>query len=266
MLRRTTALWLLAVCAAACRASGEGVDSLAERDVIDLTHSFGEETIYWPTAEGFRLNVDFKGHTDAGFYYEANSFSTAEHGGTHLDAPIHFAEDRWTVDRIPPDRLIGPGVVVDVAAACARDRDHRVTVAELEAWEREHGTIPTGAIVLLYTGFGAYWPDPVRYLGTDERGPEAVAKLHFPGLHPDAARWLVRERAPRAVGLDTPSLDHGPSKTFETHQVLFQANIAGLENVANLDRVPPTGFDVLALPMKIAGGSGAPVRILALLR
>jgi kynurenine formamidase len=258
--------WVPLVCAplllVACRASGSSLDG---REVVDLTHPFGEETIYWPTAEGFQLEVDARGWTEGGYYYEANSFRTAEHGGTHLDAPIHFAEGRQAADEIPLERLIGPGVVVDVTGACAADRDHLVTTAELCAWEDAHGRIPDGAIVLLHTGFGRFWPDRVRYMGTDARGPDAVADLHFPGLHPEAARWLVSERSIGAIGLDTPSIDHGPSKTFEAHCVLFEANVPALENVAHLDRLPPTGFDVVALPMKIRGGSGGPLRVVALL-
>lgn len=245
----------------ACRSTAD----LAARRVVDLSHPFDEQTIYWPTAEGFRLRVDSKGRTAGGFHYEANSFSTAEHGGTHLDAPIHFAEGRRTVDEIPLEQLIGPGIVVDVREACARDRDHLVTTTELEAFEREHGRIPEGAIVLLRTGFGRFWPDREQYMGTAERGTQAVAKLRFPGLDPEAARWLVRERAIGAVGLDTPSIDRGRSTTFETHQVLATANVPALENVANLELLPPAGFEVVALPMKIRGGSGGPVRIAALL-
>jgi kynurenine formamidase len=256
---RAASLVLLFPLLVACRAAAR---SDAER-VVDLTHPFDEQTIYWPTAEGFRLRVDVQGWTERGFYYEANSFSTAEHGGTHLDAPVHFAEGRRALDEIPPGELIGPGVVVDVSAACAADRDHLVSVAELEAWEARHGRIPERSIVLLSTGFARHWPDRERYLGTTERGPDAVAKLHFPGLAPEAARWLVEQRAIRAVGLDTASIDHGPSRTFEAHRVLAAANVPALENVAHLDQLPARDFEVIALPMKIRGGSGGPVRIVA---
>lgn len=234
------------------------------RQVIDLSHAYDSTTVYWPTAAGFELREDSKGWTEAGYYYEANSFTTAEHGGTHLDAPIHFAEGRWTVDEIPLERLVGPGVLVDVTGPCGVNRDHRVTVEDLVLFERDQGRIPAGAIVLLHTGFGRQWPDRVAYMGTAARGEKAVADLHFPGLHPDAARWLVTERSIGAIGLDTPSIDYGPSADFLSHQILFEANIPALENVANLDQLPPTGFEVIALPMKIRGGSGGPVRIAAL--
>jgi kynurenine formamidase len=192
-------------------------------------------------------------------------FRTAEHGGTHVDAPIHFHAEGDTLDRIPLERLIGEAVAVDVREACAQDRDHQVSVADLERFEARHGRIPDGAIVLLNTGFGSRWPDRERYLGTARRGPEAVALLHFPGLHPDAAGWLVSERRVAAVGLDTASIDHGPSADFQTHRRLFAANVPAFENLAGLDELPATGFRVIALPMKIRGGSGGPLRAVAIL-
>jgi kynurenine formamidase len=232
--------------------------------IVDLTHAFDAATIYWPTEEGFVFERGSAGTTDGGYYYEAHRFRTAEHGGTHVDAPIHFFAERWTIDQIPLDRLIGAAVVVDVEAACARDRDHAVGVPDLEAFEALHGRIPPGAMVLLRTGFARYWPDRLAYLGTDARGPQAVAQLHFPGLSPAAARWLIEERAVAAVGLDTASIDPGVSSSFETHQVLFEANVPAFENLANLDQLPPTGSLLIALPMKIRGGSGAPLRAVAI--
>jgi len=230
---------------------------------IDLSYAFDSSTIYWPTAQPFRLEVVSAQRTAAGFYYAANNFSAAEHGGTHLDAPVHFAEGQWTADAIPLERLAGAAIVIDVEAAVARDRDYRVSVADLEAWEQAHGAIPAGAIVLVRTGFGRFWPDRARYLGTTTTGAAAVPALHFPGLAPEAARLLVT-RGVHAVGIDTPSIDWGQSTTFDTHQVLFAANIPAFENVAQLDRLPLTGSVVIALPMKIAGGSGGPLRMVAL--
>ena len=200
-----------------------------------------------------------------GYYYEAYSFCAAEHGGTHLDAPIHFAAQRWTADAIPLERMIGPAILVDVSRRAAGSRDYLVSVADLRAWEREHGPIPDGAIVLLRTGHGAYWSDPERYLGTAERGAAAAAKLHFPGLDPAAARWLVGERRIHAIGLDTPSIDAGPSTDFLAHRILLDANIPVFENVAGLEKLPALGFTVVALPMKIGRGSGGPLRIVALI-
>jgi len=231
--------------------------------IIDLTHSFNAETVYWPTASGFELDVDFKGMTEGGFYYEANSFRSAEHGGTHLDAPSHFAKGRQNTNEIPLERLIGPAVLVDVTSQAAADRDYQVSVEDFESWEADHGKLPDDIIVLIQTGFSRFWPDREAYMGTAESGAGAVAKLHFPGLHPDAARWLVENRSIHAIGLDTPSIDFGQSTGFKAHRILMEQNIPVFENVANLDQLPAKGFEVIAPPMKISGGSGGPLRIVA---
>lgn len=249
--------------AATCALSSTGI--APGSSVIDLSHAYDEETIFWPTEAGFELEREFAGVTAGGYYYAANRFSTAEHGGTHVDAPIHFAKDHATVDRIPLERLLGPAVVIDVREACARDRDYRVGIADFEAWERAHGRIPNRTIVLLSTGYGRFWPDREKYMGTTERGAPAVEKLHFPGLHPDAAAWLVDARQIHAVGLDTPSIDHGPSAAFEAHRTLLAHDVPVFENLTNLERLPATGVTVLALPMKIKGGSGGPLRAVAIL-
>ena len=233
--------------------------------IVDLTHSYDSLTVYWPTASGFEMAADFKGLTPGGWYYEANTFTSAEHGGTHLDAPIHFAEGRSTSDQVALDRLIGPAILVDVSEAAASDADYLVSVADFETWEGRHGRIPDGSIVLLRTGFGTRWPDRASYMGTDERGPGAVAKLHFPGLSAEAATWLIAERSIDAIGIDTPSIDRGQSAGFESHRILFERDIPAFENVAQLETLPETGFHIIALPMKIAGGSGGPLRIVAVL-
>jgi kynurenine formamidase len=233
--------------------------------MIDMSYPFDSSTVYWPTAESFHLEKDFEGITDQGFYYSAYRYAAAEHGGTHLDAPVHFAKGHHSVDEIPLEQLMGPAILVDVSSQCASDRDYRVTIADLTNWERTNGRIPPGAIVFLRTGFGKYYPDRDKYLGTAERGPAAVAKLHFPGLHPDAARWLMTKRSIKAIGLDTASIDFGQSTKFESHQILFERNVPAFENVANLDKLPLKGFSVIALPMKIKGGSGGPLRIVGYL-
>jgi kynurenine formamidase len=234
--------------------------------IVDLSHSYGDDTVFWPTAERFHLEVVAAGLTDAGYYYAANTFSTAEHGGTHIDAPLHFAEGRRAVDEIPLEHLVGQAVVVDVSAAAGANPDYLVSVADFEAFESTHGAIPPGTIVLIRTGFSSRWPDAARYLGTAERGAAAVSDLHFPGLDPEAARWLVTTRQPHAVGIDTASIDFGQSTTYESHRILYEANVPGLENLTALDRLPPTSAVVIALPMKIAGGSGAPLRAIAIVR
>lgn len=233
--------------------------------VIDLTHDFDESTIYWPTEAGFQLKTEKHGLTDKGYWYESNAFAAPEHGGTHIDAPIHFYQEGRTVAEIPLEQLIGPAIVVDVSESARQNRDYQVRVADLENWEKRNGRIPDGAIVLLRTGYGRFWPDRSKYLGTDERGEGAVAKLHFPGLSPEAAQWLVSERGIKAVGLDTASIDYGQSADFKTHRFLFEHNVPAFENVANLDELPLQHFYVIALPMKIAAGSGAPLRIMAII-
>jgi kynurenine formamidase len=229
---------------------------------IDLTHPFNAESVYWPTAEMFEKETVAEGQTEGGYYYSAYNFSAAEHGGTHLDAPIHFAEGAHTADAIPVDQLIGPGFVIDVSAQVASDVDYRVSAADIQAFEREHGQIPGGAIVLLNTGRAPLYPDREAYMGTAERGAEAVADLHFPGLGLDGAELLVA-RGIGAVGIDTPSIDYGQSTDFEAHVELMTNNIPAFENVAEMSELPATGSTIIALPMKIEGGSGGPLRIVA---
>jgi len=233
--------------------------------IVDLTYAFDANSVYWPTAEQFKLETDFEGMTDKGYFYSAYRYSAAEHGGTHLDSPVHFAKGRNTVDQLPLEQLMGPAIVIDVTSQCATNPDYLVSVADFENWEKRNGKIPAGTIVLLRTGFGKFYPDRKKYLGTEERGAEAVAKLHFPGLDPAAARWITTNRSIKAIGLDTASIDYGQSTLFESHRALFDKNVPAFENVANLDQLPVKGFSVIALPMKIKGGSGGPLRIIAVL-
>ncbi len=233
--------------------------------IIDLTHSFASDTIVWPTERDFKLVVQHAEHTELGYYYSSNRIEMAEHGGTHIDAPIHFSEGKQTLDQIPLERLVGAGVRIDVAVQCAHDRDYLVAISDIIRWEVEHGLIPNDSIVLLDTGYARFWLNRKDYLGTELRGEEGVRALHFPGLHPDAAAWLVRKRQVKAVGIDTASIDYGQSTKFETHVALLSQNVLVFENLANLNGLPDRGFDVIALPMKIKGGAGGPLRIIAVL-
>jgi len=231
---------------------------------IDLSHDFSDETIYWVTAEPFTRTTVAEGVTDKGYFYSAYNYSAAEHGGTHIDAPVHFAEGARPVDQIPLEQLIAPAVKIDVSERAAENRDYLITVEDIKVWEKRNGLIPEKSIVLFQTGWGRFWPNKIDYLGTDAKGEEAVKDLHFPGLHPQAAKWLVQSRKIAAVGIDTASIDYGQSTTFDSHVELMTNNIPAFENVANLDKLPPKGVFVIALPMKIKGGSGAPLRIVAL--
>ena len=261
-------LWLAATVTAQPqrrRPEGSAATPLVTDRIVDLTHSFDSDTIYWPTESGFKLIRGPAGVTDKGYYYAANRFVSAEHGGTHIDAPIHFFKEGKTVDQIPLERLIGEVIVVDVTGACASDRDYQVSVEDLRRWETEHDRQLVDVIVLLRTGYGSRWGNRERYLGTNKTGPSAVVDLHFPGLAPRAARWLVDHRAIKAIGIDTASIDYGQSQRFQSHVTLFKHNVPAFENVANLERLPTAGATIFALPMKIGGGSGAPLRIVAVL-
>lgn len=238
----------------------------SKKQIVDLSHEYSNETVYWVTSKEFKLDTVFKGQTDKGFYYCANNFSTAEHGGTHIDAPIHFAEKGQTVDEIPLENLIGPAIKIDVSSKTIDNSDYLIKVDDLLAWEnKEKMKIPVGSIILLETGFSKYYPDKVKYMGTAERGEDAVKKLHFPGLSEEAANWLVEERNINAIGIDTPSIDYGQSEYFESHVILLSKNIPAFENLTNLDKLPGNGFEIIALPMKIKNGSGSPLRIVAII-
>lgn len=246
--------------------SGEAADAapapidLTHYELVDLTHAFDEDTLYWPTSPGgFELEELAHGTNEAGFFYAANAFCAPEHGGTHLDAPIHFAQGAHTSEEIPLEHLVGPAVVIDVSEQAAEDPDYRLSPEDVTAWEATHGEVPQGSIVLLRTGWGAKWPDRKAYLGDDTPGD--ASNLHFPAYGAEATRLLVEERKVAVLGLDTASLDYGPSTDFPVHRIAAAQNVPGLENVANLERLPPTGAWVMALPVKIAGGTGGPVRI-----
>jgi len=239
--------------------------SILNGKIIDLTHTFSEESVYWVTAKEFKLDTVAYGETDKGFFYAANNFETAEHGGTHIDAPIHFAANAQSVDEIPLTQLMGEGIKIDVSKKANGNPDYQISVEDFTTWEEENGTIPDNAIVLLETGFSKFYPNKKKYLGTDERGEAAIKQLHFPGLSPEASKWLVTNRKIKSIGLDTASIDYGQSTTFESHVILLSENIPAFENVANLDKVPAKGFQIIALPMKIKGGSGGPLRIIAII-
>ena len=236
---------------------GDTAVDLADARLVDLSHPFNSKTIYWPTAQRFKLTEVADGQTEGGWHYSANNFEGAEHGGTHLDAPIHFSAKGDTADKIPLRKVVGPAVTVDVRSKANADPDYLIGVSDLSAFEAANGQIARDTIVLLRTGWSSRWPDARRYLGTAERGDAAVPKLHFPGLSEEAARWLVTERRIRAVGIDTASIDRGQSTAFESHRVLGAAQVPVFENVTALDKVPAEGYQVVALPMKIEGGAAA---------
>ena len=237
---------------------------LAGARVVDLSHAYDADTLFWPAnpPETFQLQPLFHGQTAGGFFYAANKFCGPEHGGTHMDAPLHFADGHWSAADVPVERLVAPAVVIDVRAQAAADRDYRLTPKAVAAWETAHGRIPAGAIVLLRTGWSERWPDRLRYFGSASTN-DATA-LHFPSYGADAVKVLL-ERGVAAIGVDTASIDHGPSRDFPVHRLSAAANVPGLENLDHLDQLPETGAWLVALPMKIAGGTGGPLRAVALL-
>jgi kynurenine formamidase len=236
---------------------------LSRYTLVDLTHAYNDETVYWPTAaSAFTLHREAWGETPGGYFYSSFSFCTPEHGGTHLDAPIHFAEGAASASEVPLERLIGPAVVIDVQDRAGADRNYRLTRADVERFEQAYGPIAPGTLVLVRTGWSRFWPDRAGYLGDATRG--AGARLSFPGIGEDAARMLVEERRAGLLGIDTASIDYGPSTDFMAHRVGAAKGVPNLENLTNLDRLPPRGAILVALPMKIDGGSGGPVRAAAL--
>lgn len=238
-------------------------DLLNQGHWVDLSYEFSEQTLYWPNnPTGFRLDTLAEGTTPGGYYYSSFSFTAPEHGGTHLDAPVHFSANGLTADKIGLDQLTGETVVVDVSEKALKTRDYLITTDDITDWEKKNDTIKKGAIVIFKTGYGQFYPDAEKYFGTVKKGAEGIADLHFPGIDPEAANWLVARKI-KAVGIDTPSIDYGQSKDFRTHQILMAADIPAFENVANADQLPETGAYTVALPMKIKNGSGGPLRIIA---
>lgn len=236
---------------------------LADFQLVDLSHTYDAETIYWPTSPSAFAKEELAfGESDGGYFYSAYSVSTPEHGGTHIDAPIHFAEDGATTDKLLLTNLIAPGVIIDVSKSAAADRNYRLQVKDVMAFEARHGEITAGTIVLLRTGWSQFWPNTRAYLGDDTPGD--ASRLSFPGYGAEATRLLVERRGVRLLGIDTASLDYGPTTDFIAHQIAAASGTANLENLTNLNKLPDVGFILLALPMKIGGGSGGPVRVVAL--
>ncbi len=261
-------LALITSCQKAAETSpSDPMESLAELEWIDLSYSFDSTTLYWPNnPTGFELETEAEGMTEKGYFYSSYSLSTPEHGGTHLDAPVHFSEKGQKLDELRLDQLTGKAVLIDVSEQALADRDYLIDTAAIMAWEKKNGQIPEQSMVLFRTGYGKFYPDREKYFGTAKMGMEAIPELHFPGIHPEAARFLAEKRKVKAVGLDTPSLDYGQSQDFASHQVLMGHNIPGFENMANLDQLPDSGIYIVALPMKIKGGSGGPLRVIAGMR
>ncbi|CAH1778927.1 unnamed protein product, partial [Owenia fusiformis] len=238
-----------------------------------MTYLIGEKTLtYYPRVNRYTRQVAFRGFSDydqpdgSKTWGEGWNFNISEHAGTHIDAPIHFGKNgtgnRWYIEDIPFERFIGPAVVVDVSDKADIDTnvDYGATIEDIQEFERQFGAIPSGAILLIYTGWGRYWGDPLKYVGTDTRD---VKLTHFPALSPEAAQWIADDGRIVGVGVDTVSCDAGSRRDVAAHVNLFEKNIYCLENVANLEQLPQKGATIYVMPMPIKGGSGAPSRVYA---
>lgn len=230
---------------------------------VDLTHEFSEDTISHPRGQPFVHTPSVVGMTRDGFFMSTYNYSGSEHVGTHLDAPVHFHEGGKSIEQIPMEQLIGEVIVVDVKDKVAADPEYLITVDDVLAWEKVNGTVPDDRIIMFNTGLANVWPDKIKYSGTDKKGNEGVAELKNPGIHPDTAIFLAKNRKIKAVGIDSASFDNAKQPDRMSHRILLENDIPGIENVANLDELPAKGAFMFGLPMKIKGGSGAPIRVIA---
>ena len=235
----------------------EGLDTLRSAEVVDLTHALRPDfplfPVYNPVEVAERFSV-----ADDGFFVRSWSFD--EHCGTHVDAPAHFAAEGATVDRLNPVDLVLAVAVIDVREKAVRDHDALIEPGDVLAWESRHGRLPDRSAVLALTGWGERAGDAAAYLNADAGGT-----LHSPGFSVECADFLKAERPEvRAIGLDTASLDIGASADFPAHVSWLPSGRYGIENLANLERVPEAGAVVMVGAPTFQGGSGGPARVLAL--
>ena len=233
-----------------------GVSSGKTR-VLDLSYAINDKLVPWPgDTRWFEAQVNSTVEKNG---YFTRSFWMLEHYGTHLDAPIHFPPGKATVDQIPAKQFFGPAVVLDVRADAVKDADFRLPPTRVEDWEKRHGRIPEGAIVLLRTGWSSRWPDAQKYRNQDAQG-----RMHFPGFSVEAVKILIGRKV-SGLGCDTSSADYGASTDFAVHHLALGAGLYHLENLSDLSDVPETGAFLFVAPIKLEGGSGGPVRVFALM-
>ncbi|MCY1018148.1 cyclase family protein [Pyxidicoccus sp. MSG2] len=247
----------------ACATSGAGGHEaqspaawLSRARVIDLGHPITPEMPLFPG--GTRFNARVLGTVERDGYY-IRQLELGEHGGTHVDAPAHFAAGTASVDQLPVEMLSGPAAVLDVTAQVAGNPDYAVSPTDIEAWERAHGPLQPQHLVLIRTGWASRWPDEQRY-----RNADAAGVLHFPGLSV-AASQVLRQRKVRAIGIDTLSTDPGPNASFEQHKDFLPGGGYHIENLADLSALPPVGAFLVVSPLSVKDGSGAPARVFAFL-
>jgi kynurenine formamidase len=227
--------------------------------IVDLSYPLNAQSLYWPGERYTPFHIETIATLEKdGVLSKKVTFP--EHIGTHLDAPNHFESGAIDVSRIPAAQLFAAGVVINVAPQVEVNPEATLSVLQVEEWERQQGRIPEGAVVLLNTGWGRFWTQPQRYLNRDLNG-----RMRFPGFSAEAVRFLIENRKVKGIGIDTLSIDPGTSKTFPVHHLINKAGKYGLENVANLDQLPPRGFYLIVAPLKVEGGTGGPCRLFALL-
>lgn len=264
VLRTATILGVLLAAVSLASAQGAGAHRPVDTaKLVDLTYTFDATTIYWPTEPTFVHTFEHVGPTPLGYFYASAKFAAPEHGGTHMDAPIHFSRDGLTADKLPLRDFVGSAAVIDFSARARSNPDTTLSADDIKKYEAAYGRIPDGAIVVARSGWGRFWPDKKRYLGTDKPGD--VADLHFPGFSPEAVEYLLKNRDVAAIAIDTASMDPGNSRDFPVHRLWLGANHPGFENVANAEELPPSGATIFCIPMKIGQGTGGPTRIFALL-
>ncbi len=257
--RTFTVVWILALSLLLFAKHRSVVpETLAVNSILDLTHSMSEQSPTWDSSEKYTATATAN-YDQHGFY--ARELTMPEHFGTHIDAPAHYARGLWTVDQIPTERLVRPLVVINVSAQAKANPDYQLSVDDIARWEDEHGHIPQGAVVLMRTGWGNRWNNVKAFRNADPQGV-----MHFPGFSAEAAEFLVNARFVVGIGTDTASVDPGNSQDFPVHQYCSRHSVYHLENVANLEITPEAGATLVVAPAKFEGGSGAPARLLAMLK
>ncbi|KAI2810197.1 hypothetical protein BLOT_001355 [Blomia tropicalis] len=240
------------------------VEISGHRITVDLSYTLDSSVMKWITNREFELKVinSTSKRSDSPIWYQTDEITMSTHTGTHLDAPIHFAKNRWTVAEIPLHHLIErPLSIIDIVDQAQSTRDYAATVDDVKQWEEINGEIPEESVVIFRTGWSKFWPNKLDYFGTDTKDPKLA---HFPGIHHDTAQWLVDKRKIFGLGIDSPSVDCGQCSELRTHVIVGNANVYNLENIEkSIFRLPNVGATITTLPIKIAGASGTPVRVIA---
>lgn len=246
-----------------CNSPDSTLDNLprlfnGQLEILDLTHALNSTSPSWGKGQN-PFNYKIIAAHDSGLPI-LGSYSTPEHYGTHIDAPIHSADGQLTVDQLTTDQLFAPGIVIDVSVKSEKDPDYLLQMEDILKWEEMNGPIPDRAVVLLYTGWSKKWEDHAAFknVGEDE-------KMHFPGFSKETAEFLVNERAINGIGIDNMSIDFGLSERFEVHKITNGAGKFHLENLANLHQLPVKGFYLIIAPIKLESGSGGQVRVFAVI-